>query len=84
MRSFPYSEVILSVILIAQVFIIAFSNKEAKYQKQIQKGQIIKLKERIQQDSIHIEMVEYNYNVVMEENQIFGSLLAEKGVNIDD
>ena len=84
MRSFPYSEVILSVILIAQVFIISFSNKEAKYQKQIQKGQIIKLKERIQQDSIHIEMIEYNYNVVMEENQIFGSLLAEKEVNIDD
>ena len=84
MRSFPYLEVILSVLLLAQVFIIVFSNKEAKYQKQIQKGQIIKLKERIQQDSIHIEMIEYNYNVVMEENQIFGSLLAEKEVNIDD
>ena len=35
------------------------------------------LEKRYLQDSIHIEMIEYNYDVLRKENQIFSSMLSE-------
>ena len=84
MKKPSYLEVVLSVCLIGFILLHYSLDKKHQYQERAQTEQINNLKKRIQQDSIHIEMIEYNYDVVMEENQIFGSLLAEKEVKSND
>jgi hypothetical protein len=84
MKKPSYLEVVLSVCLIGFITLHYNLDRKHQHQERAQTEQINNLKERVQQDSIHIEMIEYNYDVVMEENQIFGSLLAEKEVKSND
>jgi len=72
--------IVLTPVLIIALYITPKKTKPFEGCPQ-QTQQIRILKEKIEQDSIHIEMIEYNYDLIFEENQIFGSMLAEKEHN---
>lgn len=57
-------EVILSISLMVFAILYLNAKRYSELEHITQRKQIYELKERIQQDSIHIEMVEYNYNVL--------------------
>ncbi len=57
-------EVILSISLMVFAILYLNAKRYSELEQITQRKQIYELKERIQQDSIHIEMVEYNYNVL--------------------
>ena len=62
--------------LLSQGCIHLSDNKE-KNTESVITDRIENLEKKYIQDSIHIEMVEYNYNVLWNENQIFSSMLSE-------
>ena len=62
--------------LLSQGCIHLSDNKE-KNTESVLTDRIENLEKKYIQDSIHIEMVEYNYNVLWNENQIFSSMLSE-------
>lgn len=73
MRKINSLEIVLGILLfLGYTLLIKNSNTIKEHTKVLKdKDKQIKiLKEKIEQDSIHIEMLEYNYNLVFEENNV--------------
>ena len=69
MKKPSYLEVVLSICCILFILLHYSLDKKHQYQERAQTEQINNLKERVQQDSIHIEMIEYNYDILFNKNK---------------